>query len=414
MPAQTAFQLSLPIDSSRVGRPRLNRYFRLLSRFYEPYLLLFCLGQTQEGHTPYPASVSEHQEQRRQFMRNLAVICDYKKGGKSFTAFAISRDGQHNVYWLGSPQAQKCARMLRDSLKALLEYATAPSKLKDNLHSDFLRMPLCFVYKTYPNARPRTMTQWCSGDPAKVYRRKNVAASPALGTPSDAWRLVVKIVKKLFTPKRPDADSQTTVNGILRRMLPVDKQAELDELKLKLEAMQQDSRLLNNYMDNYRSCKPAIVHTSRLASAASFYLNWGPPQIENFDPKDASSIRQRDLMNKIIQAVRGAALDQLWGRRHPRDGHPDSTAGVPSVAPSQVTLRGWYNASNVGALPHESARLSDFDSGYSSSAIQGLLETDLSFTGDVVTSSGMTGPEKQIPESSDDDDSDDEEGGALV
>ncbi len=140
MPAQTAFQLSLPIDSSRVGRPRLNRYFRLLSRFYEPYILLFCLGQTQEGHTPYPASVSEHQEQRREFMRNLAVICDYKKGGKSFTAFAISRDGQHNVYWLGSPQAQKCARMLGDSLKALLEYATAPSKLKDNLHSDFLRM----------------------------------------------------------------------------------------------------------------------------------------------------------------------------------------------------------------------------------------------------------------------------------
>lgn len=71
----------------------------------------------------------------------------------------------------------------------------------------------------------------------------------------------VKIVKKLFTPKRPDADSQTTVNGILRRMLPVDKHAELDELKLKLEAMQQDSRLLNNYMDNYRSCKPAIVHS---------------------------------------------------------------------------------------------------------------------------------------------------------
>ncbi|KAJ2981829.1 hypothetical protein NQ176_g1782 [Zarea fungicola] len=140
MSVQTTFQLTLPVNSSRVGRPRLDPYSRLLSRFYEPHLLLFSLGQTQDGHTPYPISASEHQEQRREFMRNLAVICDYKKGRSSFTAFAVNFDGQHNVYWLGSRQAQRCARMLNDSLEALLEYATALGQRQDSLQLDFLRM----------------------------------------------------------------------------------------------------------------------------------------------------------------------------------------------------------------------------------------------------------------------------------
>lgn len=140
MSVQTTFQLTLPVNSSRVGRPRLDPYSRLLSRFYEPYLLLFSLGQTQDGHTPYPISASEYQKQRREFMRNLAVICDYRKGGSSFTAFAVNRDGQRNIYWLGSRQAQKCAHMLSDSLKALLEYATSLAQHQDSLQLDFLRM----------------------------------------------------------------------------------------------------------------------------------------------------------------------------------------------------------------------------------------------------------------------------------
>lgn len=273
----------------------------------------------------------------------------------------------------------------------------------------------------------------------------------------------VKFVKKLLSPKRPDNDGQTTVDGILRRMLPADKQSELGELKQRLEAMQQDNRLLNRYMDNYRLCKPTFVHSeisvlehffsqgltfldddryvysskpacfccklyfthhpARMVipeSHGKVYLNWGPPQIGNFNPKDAPSIRQRDLMNKIIQDVRGKVLDQLWSRRYPHGGHPDSTTGVPSVAPSQDALHGWHNAIQVATLPFGSPGLSAFDYGHAPSATQGLqLAEDPSFTGNIMSSSDMTGPEQRIPESSDDDDADDEddddeEGGVPV
>ncbi|RAH65502.1 nucleic acid/nucleotide deaminase domain-containing protein [Aspergillus aculeatinus CBS 121060] len=78
----------LPIDSVRVGPPRLNAYKRLLGRFYEPLFLLRVLGQTRGQHTvgsPGPSS----EQARRRFLRNLAFVCDFAKGGISCTAIGL-------------------------------------------------------------------------------------------------------------------------------------------------------------------------------------------------------------------------------------------------------------------------------------------------------------------------------------
>src|ERR1700753_867221 len=63
------------VTSRAVGRPRLDAYGRLLSRFYEPLILLFVLGQTRGEHTPKKIDKSRRGG-RRQFRADFAFLCE--------------------------------------------------------------------------------------------------------------------------------------------------------------------------------------------------------------------------------------------------------------------------------------------------------------------------------------------------
>jgi hypothetical protein len=97
------------------GLPTSNLSLKLLHRFYEPLGLLFALGKTRGEHTHKTLPSFEQvdsltvQQLRRQFLDELAFLCDYKKGGDSCTAIALGQTPQHCVYWVA---ANKCPETL--------------------------------------------------------------------------------------------------------------------------------------------------------------------------------------------------------------------------------------------------------------------------------------------------------------
>src|SRR5688500_17846751 len=70
------------------GTPRFDNYQTLIHRFYEPLILLAALGQTRGHHISKPHATKE-QALHRRFLRNLAYVCDYEKGGKTTTAIGL-------------------------------------------------------------------------------------------------------------------------------------------------------------------------------------------------------------------------------------------------------------------------------------------------------------------------------------
>ncbi len=140
MAAISTFQLSLPVDEGRLGKPRLDPYSRLLSRFYEPFILLIILGATRRIHETYPGGGSLEQQVRREFMRDLAFICDGKKGGTTFTSFSIEETDDEYIFHVASKSLRKAKLMLERSLLMLRQYAMAPEKQRSEMKTHFLEM----------------------------------------------------------------------------------------------------------------------------------------------------------------------------------------------------------------------------------------------------------------------------------
>lgn len=82
--------------------PRLDPYVRLLSRFYETLILLFFIGKVQGPHLTINHDPSSLVATRRRFLKNLAFVCDFKKGGHSTAAIAVEEDGNCYRFWLAS------------------------------------------------------------------------------------------------------------------------------------------------------------------------------------------------------------------------------------------------------------------------------------------------------------------------
>jgi hypothetical protein len=95
-------QTTLPFRNEKVGRPRLDPYTRLMARFYESVFLLYVLGQTRGPVSVQPYEHNPQQMQRRQFLGNIAFLCDFAKGGR--TCAAVALESTKNCYnlWIGS------------------------------------------------------------------------------------------------------------------------------------------------------------------------------------------------------------------------------------------------------------------------------------------------------------------------
>ncbi|KAH6674710.1 hypothetical protein B0J14DRAFT_430253, partial [Halenospora varia] len=100
---------------------------KLQRRFYESLVMAWVLGKNRgdrildgdEHHNDLePFELSKHKT-RRSFIRNLAYLCDYGKGGDRTTAIAIQQTPQELVYWLAS---NKSPSVGGDRTKDILAY----------------------------------------------------------------------------------------------------------------------------------------------------------------------------------------------------------------------------------------------------------------------------------------------------
>lgn len=113
---------SLPLVSTHKEKPRSGHYKKLMARFYESLFFLRVLGQTRDIRTSAPSTGSIEQDARRAFFRNLAFVCDYEKGGKSFTSFGVANLPDCYMFLLASKRKENCAKMLTCVLEMLREY----------------------------------------------------------------------------------------------------------------------------------------------------------------------------------------------------------------------------------------------------------------------------------------------------
>ena len=134
------------IKPGRVGAPRLDAYQRLLDRFYEPLFLLKVLGQTRGHHTAVPPDLNLEQERRRVFLRNLAYICDFEKGGSSCTAIGLEDSKSCYKFWVASnTMSGKIVDFLKDALSILRRVACHPSSDLESDKAAFARFCIKFA-----------------------------------------------------------------------------------------------------------------------------------------------------------------------------------------------------------------------------------------------------------------------------
>ena len=113
---------TLPLVATRKGKPRLDRQAKLMARLYEVLFLIRCLGQTRGPRTFCAAPAFPEQDKRRSFFKSVALICDYKRGGETCTAFGIAeRDGGY-VFALSAKLSRRCSEVLRYALETLRTY----------------------------------------------------------------------------------------------------------------------------------------------------------------------------------------------------------------------------------------------------------------------------------------------------
>lgn len=112
---------------SSPNAPRLDPNKRILSRFYEPLILLCTLGRTRGEHRPAnlprsgDVSAWPIKHVRRLFLNQLAFLCDYDTGGDSVTAIGIQHTPEQRIFWIAANNcpSKKIAPFLQDRLLQL-------------------------------------------------------------------------------------------------------------------------------------------------------------------------------------------------------------------------------------------------------------------------------------------------------
>lgn len=88
-------------NRSAAARHRYG-YQKVLSRFYEPLLLLRALGQTRGDHRTVSCDLGPEEARRRRFLQNLSYIGDIEKSGVSCTAIGLEDTETCYRFWVAS------------------------------------------------------------------------------------------------------------------------------------------------------------------------------------------------------------------------------------------------------------------------------------------------------------------------
>ena len=109
----------LPLRAQSVKTPRLDPYMRLLSRFYECLVLLKVLGPTRGEIMSLPVTHDERGIMRR-FLKHLAYMCDFRKGGTTCTAISLEETEDKYLFWVASNEKSvKAENFLKNCLSGL-------------------------------------------------------------------------------------------------------------------------------------------------------------------------------------------------------------------------------------------------------------------------------------------------------
>lgn len=101
---------------------------------------------------------------RRRFQRNLATICDYKKGGASTTAIAIEEADDCSRFWVSSNEgvSERTSRFLRQVLR-MLQYHVETNGVQGFTEEELGRKCVAFARDRVRNAavRLRNISEKC-------------------------------------------------------------------------------------------------------------------------------------------------------------------------------------------------------------------------------------------------------------
>lgn len=114
---------------------------RRLVEFYEAFIFLHSLGAIQGPRLARNDDVdigdedSAARKARRDYIKNLALLCDYDKGGPTVTAIAIQKMLQNLVYWVASNggTTNRIAKFLREVLDMLSEMHDMNTEISEKL-----------------------------------------------------------------------------------------------------------------------------------------------------------------------------------------------------------------------------------------------------------------------------------------
>lgn len=107
--------------------PRLDPYLRLIYRLYEASYLLDILGRVRGPHHVTNLDFSTIFAVRRRFLKNIAFLCDYKKGGPTSTAVAIEDGEKCNTFWIASNEGPQ---------EAVLEFVMSVISKAEAFHKE--------------------------------------------------------------------------------------------------------------------------------------------------------------------------------------------------------------------------------------------------------------------------------------
>jgi hypothetical protein len=126
--------------------PRLDPYWRLLNRFFEPLVLLFVLGSTRGKHSESPHEVDTLEGCRRRLLDNLSYICDFTKGGESTTAIGLEERPDCFKFWVASNQTSgKIIEFMNTVLADLKYIITLSSDQRKSEEQLFIRKCVAFA-----------------------------------------------------------------------------------------------------------------------------------------------------------------------------------------------------------------------------------------------------------------------------
>lgn len=101
-----------------------NANGKLLRRFYAPLTLLSVMDPTRGAQQPDLASDHDSNHEAtlwRNFLDQLAFLCDSEKGGDTVTAIAVQKNAEHPIFWLATNSSKPNKRTkARDHLTLVL------------------------------------------------------------------------------------------------------------------------------------------------------------------------------------------------------------------------------------------------------------------------------------------------------